>query len=66
LRRYRSGPGGIAAAVMPRSGRLVLVFNNRAGAAWGGALSIALSEARPPPSPEIQTLGRLDLGGLFA
>jgi hypothetical protein len=28
---------------MPRSGRLVLAFNNRAGDAWGGVLSLAVS-----------------------
>jgi len=38
------------------SGRLVLAFNNRAGAAWGGVLSLAVSEDGGATFPWVRDL----------
>ena len=54
--RLPSGPGGIAAAVMPRSGRLVLAFNNHVGDEWGGVLSLAVSEDGGATFPWVRDL----------
>ena len=50
------GPGGIAATIAPRSGRLVLAFNNRAGGGWGGVLSLAVSEDGGATFPWVRDL----------